>query len=153
LSNPLVDNLEKVLMQASRGAIRADVGHDKLVGEEQEDREAVRARLGKNSGWPTLSTASAWIIRVGSARTEPTYGKRESTMTSLAHRGFVHLGMDVSRDSISVAVLHPDRDTAELDKISADEPSVRRLFKRLGRPSDCGPAMRPARPAMTCTGC
>jgi len=43
--------------------------------------------------------------------------------------------MDVSRDSISVTVLHPDRDTAELDKISADEPSVRRLFKRLGRPS------------------
>jgi hypothetical protein len=28
-------------------------------------------------------------------------------MTSLAHRGFVHLGMDVSKDSISVAVLHP----------------------------------------------
>jgi transposase len=43
--------------------------------------------------------------------------------------------MDVSRDSISVAILHPDRDTAELDKISADEPSVRRLIKRLGRPS------------------
>ncbi len=38
-------------------------------------------------------------------------------MTSLAHRGFVHLGMDVSRDSISVAVLHPDRDVAVVDKI------------------------------------
>ncbi|HSS08301.1 MAG TPA: IS110 family transposase [Acidimicrobiales bacterium] len=56
-------------------------------------------------------------------------------MTSLAHRGLVHLGMDVSRDSISVAVLHPDRDVAEVDKISSDEVSVRRLIKRLGRPS------------------
>ena len=34
-------------------------------------------------------------------------------MTSLAHRGFVHLGMDVSKDSIAVAVLPPDRDVAD----------------------------------------
>ena len=56
-------------------------------------------------------------------------------MTSLAHRGLVHLGMDVSRDSISVAVLHPDRDLAVVDKISSDAESVRRLVKRVGRPS------------------
>ena len=56
-------------------------------------------------------------------------------MTSLAHRGFVHLGMDVSKDSISVAVLHPDRDVAVVDKISSDAESVRRLVKRVGRPS------------------
>ena len=56
-------------------------------------------------------------------------------MTSLAHRGFVHLGMDVSKDSISVAVLHPDRDLAVVDKISSDAESVRRLIKRVGRPS------------------
>ena len=55
-------------------------------------------------------------------------------MTSLAHRGFVHLGMDVSRDSISVAVLHPDRDLAVVDKIPSDNESVRRLVKRVGRP-------------------
>jgi transposase len=55
-------------------------------------------------------------------------------MTSLAHRGFVHLGMDVSKDSISVAVLHPDRDVAVVDKISSDAESVRRLVKRTGRP-------------------
>ncbi len=41
-------------------------------------------------------------------------------MTSLAHRGFVHLGMDVSKDSISVAILHPDRDVAAVEKISSD---------------------------------
>ena len=56
-------------------------------------------------------------------------------MTSLAHRGFIHLGMDVSRDSISVAVPAPDSDVAEIDKISSDEESVRRLVKRLGRPA------------------
>ena len=56
-------------------------------------------------------------------------------MASVAHRGFVHLGMDVSKDSISVAVLDPDRDTAEVDKIFHDEESVRRLVKRLGKPT------------------
>src|SRR6516164_3439267 len=42
--------------------------------------------------------------------------------------------MDVSKDSISVAVLSPDRDTAEVDKIFHDADSVRRLVKRLGKP-------------------
>ena len=53
-------------------------------------------------------------------------------MSSISHRGFVHLGLDVSKDSISVAVLHPDRDVAEVDKIFHDEESVRRLVKRMG---------------------
>jgi transposase len=56
-------------------------------------------------------------------------------VSSVAHRGLVHIGMDVSKDSIVVAVLHPDRDVAEVDKIFNDEESVRRLVKRLGRPS------------------
>ena len=55
-------------------------------------------------------------------------------MSSIAHRGFVHLGMDVAKDSIAVAVLSPDRDTAEVDKIFHDTDSVRRLIKRLGKP-------------------
>ena len=42
--------------------------------------------------------------------------------------------MDVSKDSIAVAVLAPDRDTAEVDKIFHDTDSVRRLVKRIGRP-------------------
>src|SRR5713101_3317297 len=89
------------LIHASRGKIRADVGHDKLVGEEQEDREAVRPRLGKTAGGrlsrPHLRGSFVLVRHERSRHTE----KRESTMTSLAHRGFVHLGMDVSRDSIS----------------------------------------------------
>lgn len=56
-------------------------------------------------------------------------------MSSVAHRGYVHVGMDVSKDAIAVAVLPPDRDVAEIDKIFHDEQSVRRLIKRLGRPS------------------
>jgi transposase len=56
-------------------------------------------------------------------------------MTSLAHRGLVHLGLDVSKDSISVAILAPDRDVAVVDKISSDAESVRRLIKRTGRAS------------------
>lgn len=56
-------------------------------------------------------------------------------MSSIAHRGFVHLGMDVAKDSIAVAVLPPDRDVAEVDKIFHDADSVRRLVKRLGRPT------------------
>jgi hypothetical protein len=56
-------------------------------------------------------------------------------VSSVAHRGLVHVGMDVCKDWISVAVLPPDRDIAEVDKIFNDEESVRRLIKRLGRPS------------------
>ena len=56
-------------------------------------------------------------------------------MSSIAHREFIHLGMmDVSKDSIAVAVLAPDRDAAEVDRILHDADSVRRLVKRIGRP-------------------
>jgi hypothetical protein len=60
--------------------------------------------------------------------------KEGPAVSSIAHRGFVHLGMDVSKDSIAVAVLSPDRDSAEVDKIFHDTDSVRRLVKRLGKP-------------------
>ncbi len=55
-------------------------------------------------------------------------------MSSIVHREFIHLGMDVSKDSIAVAVLSPDRDTAEVDKIFHDADSVRRPVKRIARP-------------------
>lgn len=45
-----------------------------------------------------------------------------------------HLGMDVHRDSISVAVLPPNAETGEVDRIFNDEDSVRRLVVRLGDP-------------------
>ena len=57
-------------------------------------------------------------------------------MSSVVHREFVHLGMDVSKDSIAVALLSPDRDTAEVDEIFHDADSVGRLVKRLGKPKE-----------------
>jgi len=44
-----------------------------------------------------------------------------------AARGLTYLGLDVHRDTISVAVLGPDRDAPEVSRIAHDEPSVRRL--------------------------
>jgi transposase len=51
-------------------------------------------------------------------------------VSSVSHCGFTHLGMDVSKDSISVAVLEPQRDRAPVEKIFHDEVSVRRLIGR-----------------------
>jgi transposase len=45
-----------------------------------------------------------------------------------------HLGLDVRKDTISVAILAPDRDGPEVERIPHDEPSVRRLVGRLGDP-------------------
>ena len=51
-------------------------------------------------------------------------------MSSVSHRGFTHLGLDVAKDSIAVAVLAPDRDRAPVEEIFHDEVSVRRLIDR-----------------------
>jgi transposase len=44
-----------------------------------------------------------------------------------AARDLTYLGLDVHRDTISVAVLRPDHDAPEVSRIAHDEPSVRRL--------------------------
>jgi hypothetical protein len=41
--------------------------------------------------------------------------------------GLTFLGLDVHRDTISVAVLGPDHEAPTVDRIPNDEPSVRRL--------------------------
>jgi hypothetical protein len=56
-------------------------------------------------------------------------------VSTIAHRGFVHLRKDVSKNSIAVAVLSSDRDAAEVDKIFHDTDSICRLIKRIGRPN------------------
>jgi len=53
---------------------------------------------------------------------------------SVAYLAPTHLGLDVHKDTISVAILPPDRDGPEVDRIPHDEPSVRRLVGRLGDP-------------------
>jgi hypothetical protein len=75
--------------------------------------------------------------------------------TSLPHRGFVHLGLDVSKDWIAVGVLRPDEQVPDTEKVFHDEESVRRLIARVGPAlhRSCERVMRPARPAMSCTGC
>jgi hypothetical protein len=45
-----------------------------------------------------------------------------------------YLGLDVHKDTISVAILAPGCDGPEVDRIPHDEPSVRRLVGRLGDP-------------------
>jgi hypothetical protein len=52
----------------------------------------------------------------------------EPAVSSVSHRGFTHLGLDVSKDSISVAVLEPESDRAAVRKVFHDESSVRRLI-------------------------
>jgi transposase len=60
--------------------------------------------------------------------------------------GLTYLGLDVHRDTISVAALGPGREEAPtVDRIANDEPSVRRLVARYGGPhrlracSEAGP--------------
>jgi transposase len=55
-------------------------------------------------------------------------------VASVSPLGLTHLGLDVHKDTISVAVLAPDRDGPAVDRIPHDEPSVRRLVGRLGDP-------------------
>ena len=43
---------------------------------------------------------------------------------------YIHLGLDVAKDSISVGILQPDDDVPDVERIFHDEPSVRRLIGR-----------------------
>lgn len=53
---------------------------------------------------------------------------------SIAHAARTHLGLDVSKNTIAVGVLEPDREHAVADVISHDEASVRRLVGRFDDP-------------------
>lgn len=55
-----------------------------------------------------------------------------SSVTS--EHGVVHLGLDVHKNTISAGILRPGSETAEVDRISADEESVRRLVARFDDP-------------------
>lgn len=46
----------------------------------------------------------------------------------------IHLGLDVHKDSISVAILHPDSEAVDVERIFHDETSVRRLVGRFQEP-------------------
>jgi hypothetical protein len=53
---------------------------------------------------------------------------------SVAHLAVTHLGLDVHKDTISVAILAPDRDGPDVERITHDEASIRRLVGRFPEP-------------------
>ena len=53
---------------------------------------------------------------------------------SMLRRGVTHLGLDVSKNSIAVGILHPSGEAVDVEKIFADEESVRRLIGRFPNP-------------------
>jgi transposase len=55
-------------------------------------------------------------------------------VASVSQLAPIHLGLDVHRDTISVAILASDQIVPEVDRIAHDEASVRRLVGRLGGP-------------------
>jgi transposase len=60
--------------------------------------------------------------------------RKEPTVPSFTHPDAIFLGLDVHRDSISAGVLHPGDHVPVVEKISADEGSVRRLLQRFEDP-------------------
>jgi hypothetical protein len=60
-----------------------------------------------------------------------------------------YVGLDVSKETIAVAVAEPDGTVVEYGDIPNDPSSVRRLVEKLSR--DAQPHTRPAPPATPCT--
>src|SRR6266511_2661401 len=60
--------------------------------------------------------------------------RKEPAVPSVSHLAPVHLGLDVHKDTISVAILAPDHEGPVVDRIPHDEASIRRLVGRLGDP-------------------
>ena len=67
-------------------------------------------------------------------------------------KGPIHLGLDVHKDSISVAILEPHAEAPEVDRIFHDEASVRRLIGRFDDPRNLRACYEAARPATSSTG-
>ena len=67
-------------------------------------------------------------------------------MTSVAQSGLVFLGLDVSKNAISVGVLPAESDAVAVDRIFSDEESVRRLIGRFRIWGCFGFVMRRGRP-------
>ena len=57
-------------------------------------------------------------------------------MASVAHLAPIHLGLDVHKDTSSVGILDPDQQVPDqvpdVERITHDEASVRRLLARFG---------------------
>src|SRR6202171_156427 len=75
------------------------------------------------------ASAKSWVVsRLW--RDRATCGGEPAVMTSVAQSGLVFLGLDVSKNAISVGVLPAESDAVAVDRIFSDEESVRRLIGR-----------------------
>lgn len=54
--------------------------------------------------------------------------------TKSTQRGFIHLGLDVAKDSIAVGILRPDDAVPDIEKIFHDKVSIRHLISRFPDP-------------------
>src|SRR5215211_3746888 len=79
--------------------------------------------------------------RVRESRGSPTahrgrrhYRKEPAAMARIARTGPIHLGLDVHRDTISVATLPPDHTSAEVEQIPHDEAAVLAFLGRFAEP-------------------
>jgi transposase len=52
----------------------------------------------------------------------------------VAYLAPIHLGLDVHKDTISAGILRPDQQVPDVERITHDAASVRRLVGRLGDP-------------------
>jgi hypothetical protein len=64
-----------------------------------------------------------------------------------------HIGLDVHKEMIAVAVLRPDAGECEERTIANTPEALRRLFARFPDRGRCAPATRPGRPVTTLGAC
>ncbi len=55
-------------------------------------------------------------------------------MASISRSLPIHLGLDVHKDTISVGILPPDQQVPDVERITHDEASIRRLVARFADP-------------------
>jgi len=55
-------------------------------------------------------------------------------VASISRVAPIHLGLDVHKDTISVGILPADQQIPDVERITHDEASIRRLVGRLGNP-------------------
>jgi hypothetical protein len=74
-------------------------------------------------------------------------------MARIPQQGPIHLGLDVHRNTISMATLLPACASAAVEQIPSDETAVLAFLGASPNPAACGSATRPAQPAMSWPGC